>query len=167
MKHLNFLNSKDYKEIAKQINSQFDADFKFEDFVIRSSKDKIYIISRDIEKIDFKNYNIEQAGLYIAHINDRNEIRLSIEDSEIIGPKAKKNVLDIGKLSKLWMAGNDIPIKTDCIGVVIIKDGNDYLGSGKIVEKEVSVYDEQGNPRKEMQKVILNFVPKTRRHVKD
>ncbi|MEK6886719.1 MAG: hypothetical protein AABW88_02710, partial [Nanoarchaeota archaeon] len=66
MRHLNFLNSKDYKEIAKQINEQWDAEFSFKDFVIRSSKDKIYIVSRDLEKIDYKNYNIEQAGLYIA-----------------------------------------------------------------------------------------------------
>lgn len=167
MRHLNFLNSKDYKEIAKRINEQFDADFKFNDFVIRSTKDKIYIVSRDLEKIDYKNYNIEQAGLYIAHINDRNEIRLSIEGSEIIGPKAKKNVVDIGKLSKLWMAGQDIPFKTDCTGVVIIKDGDDYLGSGKVMTKEVDVFDENGNKKKETQQMILNFVPKTRRHVKD
>ena len=167
MKHLNFLNSKDYKEIAKQINAQFDADFSFEDFVIRSSKDKIYIVSRDLEKIDFESFNIEQAGLYIAHINDRNEIRLSIEGSEIIGPKAKKNVIDIGKLSKLWMAGQDIPFKTNCEGVVIIKDGNDWLGSGKVMTKEVSVFDGNGKETKETQQTIINFVPKTRRHVKD
>ncbi len=167
MRHLNFLNSKDYKEIAKQINEQWDAEFSFKDFVIRSSKDKIYIVSRDLEKIDYKNYNIEQAGLYIAHINDRNEIRLSIEGSEVIGPKAKKNVVDIGKLSKLWMAGQDIPFKTSCTGMVIIKDGKDYLGSGKVMTKEVQVFDEEGKSKKEMQTMILNFVPKTRRHVKD
>jgi len=167
MRHLNFLNSKEYREIAKQINAQFDADFSFEDFVIKSSKDKIYIVSRDLEKIDYKTYNIEQAGLYIAHINDRGEIRLSIEGSEIIGPKAKKNVIDIGKLSKLWMAGQDIPFKTECEGVVIIKDGDDWLGSGKIIEKEAIVYDSEGKSKKEIQQMILNFVPKTRRHVKD
>ena len=167
MRQVNFLNSKEAKEIAKMINDQWDADFKFEDFVIKSLKDKIYIISRDLEQIEFKQYNIEQFGLYIAHINERNEIRLSIEGSQIIGPKAKKNVVDIGKLSKLWMAGQDIPFKTSCIGDVIVKDGNDYLGSGKIMTKEVIVFDEEGNSKKEMQQQILNFVPKTRRHVKD
>ncbi len=167
MRNFNFLNSKESKEIAKTINEQWDADFKFDDFVVKSLKDKIYIVSRDLEKIEYKNYNIEQIGLYIAHINERNEIRLSIEGSQIIGPKAKKNVIDIEKLSKLWMAGQDIPFKTDCEGVVIIKSGDDYLGSGKIVTKEISVFDEEGNQKKEMQQMILNFVPKTRRHVKD
>ena len=167
MRRVNFLNSRDAREIAKIINEQWDAEFSFEDFVIRSVKDKIYIVSRDLENIDFKNYNIESYGIYFAHINERNEIRLSIEGSQIIGPKAKKNVIDIGNMSKLWMSGQDISFKTDCTGVVIVKDDKDYLGCGKVVTKEVSVFDEQGNERKEVQQIILNFVPKTRRHVKD
>lgn len=167
MKHVNFLNSKESKEIAKMINEQWDADFSFEDFVIRSVKDKIYIISRKLEDIDYKNYNIEQFGLYIAHINDRNEIRLSIEGSQLIGPKANKNVIEIGKLSKLWMAGQDIPFKTSFTGMVIVKDGKDYLGCGKVMNKEVAVFDEEGNRKLENQTTLLNFVPKTRRHVKD
>ncbi len=167
MKYVNFLNSKESKELAKQINEQWDADFSFEDFVARSKKDKIYIVSRDLEKIDFKHYNIEQFGLYIAHISDKGELRLSIEGAQIIGPNAKKNVIDIGKLSKIWMGGQDIPFKTKCTGMVIIKDGDDYLGCGKVVTKEVNVFDAEGNAKKESQQVILNFVPKTRRHVKD
>lgn len=168
MKQINFLNSKDYKAIAKQINDQWDADFTFEDFVVKTQKDKVYIISRDIENIDYKKQNIEMIGLYIAHIHpDHGELRLSIEGSQIVGPKAKKNVIDIGKLSKLWMAGQDVPFKTDCKGMVIIKSGNDWMGCGKIVEKEVEVFDEEGNSHKEMQTSILNFVPKTRRYTKD
>lgn len=162
-----FLNSKESKEIAKKINDQWDADFSFEDFVTQTQKDKIYIVSRDLENIDFKRMFVEQIGMYFAHENDRGEIRLSVEGAQIIGPKAKKNVVEIGKLSKLWMAGQDIPFKTDCTGVVIVKCGDDYLGCGKIVEREVPVFDEEGKSKKEMQKIILNYVPKTRRHVKD
>jgi NOL1/NOP2/fmu family ribosome biogenesis protein len=167
MRTNNFLNSREYKEIARKINDQWNADFAFEDFVIRTQKDKIYIISRDLENIDFKNLNVEQFGMYFAHINERNEIRLSVEGSQIIGPKAKKNVVDIGKLSKLWMSGQDIPFETDCTGMVIVKNEDDYLGCGKVTMKEVIVYNEDGSSKKEMQKTILNFVPKTRRHVKD
>ncbi len=168
MRHINFLNSREYKTIAKQINEQWDADFSFEDFVIQTSKDKVYIVSRDLENIDYNKQNIESLGMYFAHISpDNGEIRLSIEGSQIIGPKARKNVIDIGKMSKLWMAGQDIPIKTDCEGMVIIKSEDDYLGTGKVKMKEVSVLDEEGNEHKELQKVILNFVPKIRRHVKD
>jgi NOL1/NOP2/fmu family ribosome biogenesis protein len=167
MKRANFLNSKESKEIVKKINEQWDADFSFEDFVLKSSKDKIYIVSRDIENIDWQKLNIEQFGLYVAHISDKEEVRLSIEGSQLIGPKAKKNVIDIGKLSKLWMGGKDIPFKTSCTGMVIVKDGSDCLGCGKVMTKEVSVFDSEGKERKEMQQTILNFVPKTRRYVKD
>jgi NOL1/NOP2/fmu family ribosome biogenesis protein len=162
-----FLNSKEYKVISKKINDQWDADFAFEDFVIKTQKDKIYIVSRDLEKIDYQRLFVEQIGMYFAHESDKGELRLSIEGSQIIGPKAKKNIVDIGKLSKLWMAGQDIPFKTDCSGMVIVKCGSDYLGCGKVVTREESVYDEEGNAKKEMQKIILNFVPKIRRHVKD
>jgi NOL1/NOP2/fmu family ribosome biogenesis protein len=168
MKNIKFLNAKEAREIAKLINDQWDAGFAFEDFVLRSRKDKLYIVSRDLDLIDFKHYNIEQFGLYVAHINERNEVRLSIEGSQLIGPNAKKNVIEISpNLAKLWMAGQDIPFKTDCSGTVIVRSGDDHLGCGKVVTKEVSVSDAEGNEKKEMQQTILNFVPKTRRHVKD
>ena len=166
MRNINFLNSKDYKVIAKQINEQWDADYAFEDFVVRTHKDKIYIVSRDLETIDFEKYNIEAVGMYFAHISDSGELRLSVEGAQLIGPMAKKNVIEIGKLAKFWMGGQDVPFETDCTGMVIVKDKKDYLGCGKVKTKEVDVYDENGT-HKEMQKVILNFVPKTRRHVKD
>jgi NOL1/NOP2/fmu family ribosome biogenesis protein len=167
-RRINFLNSKECKEIAKIINGQWDADFKFEDFAIQNTKGKVYIVSRDIEKLEWQRYNIETAGMYLGTLSEEgNEIRLSIEGSQLIGPKAKKNVFEAGKLMKLWMSGQDIPIKTEMEGMVIVKDGDDYLGTGKIKIKEVDVFDELGKSHKEMQKVIINFVPKTRRHTRD
>ena len=166
MRNINFLNSREAKEIAKKINDQWDADFAFEDFVVKTVKDKVYIISRDLEKLEFEKYNIETVGLYFAHISDQGELRLSIEGAQVIGPIAKKNVIEIGKLLKIWMSGEDIPFKTDCTGMVIIKNGSDYLGCGKVKLKEVDVFDENGN-HKEDQLFILNFVPKTRRHTRD
>lgn len=165
---MTFLNAKESKEIAALINKEWDADFSFTDFVIKTTKDRIYIVSRDIENIDFEQYNIESMGLYFGTLSERyDEIRLSIEGSQIVGPMAKKNVIELGNLAKVWMAGNDVSFKTDYTGMVILKHDGDYLGSGKIKQKEVTVLDEEGKEKKEMQTVILNFVPKTRRHVKD
>jgi len=148
MTRIKFLNSRDAKVIVKKLNEQFDADFKFEDFVAKSTKDKFYIISRDLEKIDFKKYNIEQYGMYFCHENFKNkEIRLSIEGAQIIGPKAKKNVVDIDKgITKLWIAGQDIPYPGKEEGIVIVRSGDDYIGCGKVKEGK-----------------ILNLVPKSRR----
>jgi len=148
MTRITFLNSREVKVIVKKLNEQFDADFKFEDFVAKSTKDKFYIVSRDLEKLDWEKYNIEQYGLYFCHENPKNkELRLSVEGSQIIGPKAKKNVVVIDRgITKLWIAGHDIPHSGNEEGIVIVKSGDDYIGTGKVKEG-----------------LILNFVPKIRR----
>ena len=85
-------------------------------------------------------------GLFFGEIKN-GEIRLTIEGSQLVGPNAKKNVLEIpDKLARLWLKGYDIPVKTDMKGFLIIKNNKDYLGCGKFVENR-----------------ILNPIPKTRR----
>lgn len=145
MQKLTILNTREIKEISKLLKKQFDAEFDFP-VVMRSSKDRIYLINRDIANIDLTKLKIDTIGLYFGELKD-DELRLSIEGSQLIGPKAKKNVLEIDdKLARLWLKGYDIPVKTDMKGFLIIKNNNDYLGCGK-----------------HSQENILNFVPKTRR----
>ena len=75
------------------------------------------------------------------------ELRLSIEGSQLIGKAAKKNVVEISDCQvKKWLFGNDIEIGTACEGFVIVRNKNDFLGTGKIKDG-----------------VLLNFIPKTRR----
>lgn len=65
----------------------------------------------------------------------------------MIGKEAKKNVVEISDENvKKWLFGNDIKVETECRGFVIVKNKNDFLGTGKV----------RGNE-------ILNFVPKIRR----
>ena len=78
-----------------------------------------------------------------------NEIRLSIEGSQIIGPKAAKNVVEINEeQTKEWLKGEDLEIdgKSNYSGFVIIKHNADFLGTGKYKENK-----------------ILNYVSKSRR----
>ena len=145
MQRLIILNKKQIKEISAFLKKQFDAEFDFP-VVMKSSKDRIYLINKDISRIDLTKLRIDTMGLYFAEIKN-NELRLSMEGSQMIGPHAKKNVLELDdKLARLWLKGNDIPVKTDMKGFLIIKNNNDFLGCGKFVENR-----------------ILNFVPKTRR----
>ena len=84
--------------------------------------------------------------MYFCEIKN-DELRLSIEGTQLIGPTAKKNVVEITKEEmRSWLKGNNLQKETDCKGFAIIKYGNDYLGCGKIRKNE-----------------IINFVPKTRR----
>ena len=144
---LNLMNKKQTKEILALIKKQFDADTNFENYAFfMSEKDKVYIINRDIDMIDFQSLRIDNIGMYLAHVKD-NKIRLSIEGSQLIGQSAKKNVYELNESeSKQWIMGEDIETENDSEEFVLIKHNNDFFGTGKIKNKK-----------------ILNFVTKGRR----
>jgi len=144
---LKILNNKQVKEIKSKIYEQWGAEFETEFGFLLSSKNKIYLISRDISKIDYENLRLQVVGLYFGEIMDNGELRLSIEGSQLLGNNAKKNVVEISDDSvKKWLFGNDIRVETESRGFVIVKNKNDFLGSGKIKNGE-----------------IINFIPKIRR----
>ena len=76
------------------------------------------------------------------------EIRLSIEGSQLVGPKATKNIAEITEQqAKQWLKGEDLEIKDNHYsGFIIIKHDNYFLGAGKYKENK-----------------ILNYVGKSRR----
>ena len=144
---LKLMNKKQTKEILALIKKHFDADTNFENYAFfMSEKDKVYIINRDIDMIDFQSLRIDNIGMYLAHVKD-NKIRLSIEGSQLIGQSAKKNVYELNESeSKQWIMGEDIETENDSEEFVLIKHNNDFFGTGKIKNKK-----------------ILNFVTKGRR----
>ena len=146
MQNLKILNKKEIKHVLEMIKKQWGCDFK-EDYAFLQNKDgKVFIVNKDIAKIDFKKIRINSVGLYFAEVRN-NEIRLSIEGSQIMGPKAKENIIELNeKEAREWLKGNDMEKENDANGFVIIKCDNDYLGTGKARDNK-----------------ILNFVPKTRR----
>ena len=54
MQKLNFLNTKEVKEIRKKILGQWGCDFKTDLAFILTNKNRIFLLSRDVEKIDFE-----------------------------------------------------------------------------------------------------------------
>ncbi len=147
MDTLKILNTREIKDIKARIKSQWDADFVTDYAFLRSIKDKLFIVNRDIGDFDFSKLNIKGVGLYFGEFKV-SEIRLSIEGSGIVGPLAKKNIIDIDEKNlEIWMKGEDIAVENkDITGFVIIKNKNDFLGCGKYKEGR-----------------ILNYVPKERR----
>lgn len=143
------LNSKLVKELIEKLTEQYGAvppDFKEHGFI--RGKDNIYIITKDLAKANLEGMRINNLGLYIAEYKlEKNQVRLSIEGSQLIGPVATKNVCKIDKEQRAeWMKGQDLEITGDFSGHVIIKCGEDYFGTGKYKEGK-----------------ILNHVPKARR----
>ena len=147
MPELKFLNSKETKEILKLIEEQWGAKLKLDYILIKNSKNRIFIVNKDTSKIDFSKLRINSIGMYFCDLE--NEIRLSIEGSQIIGPKSTKNVVEIDEeQAKKWLKGEDLEIedKGNYHGFVIIKHENDFLGTGKFKDNK-----------------ILNYVSKSRR----
>ena len=146
MQNLKILKKKDKKRFLELLKKQFGFEEKLDYNFLINTKNKIFIINKDLVNIDMEKIRINSIGLYIAEFRN-DEVRLSIEGSQLIGKNAKKNILELNdKQARDWMKGNDLEIETKEKRFVIIKNNNDYLGSGK------STLDK-----------ILNFVPKSRR----
>ena len=143
MPELKFLNSKETKEILKLIEEQWGAKLKLDYTFARNNKHRVFIVNKDISKIDFSKLRINSVGMYFCDLE--NEIRLSIEGSQIIGPKAAKNIVEINESQvRQWLKGEDLEIKGDYDGFVIIKSNNDFLGTGKYKEGKVLNYVNKG-----------------------
>jgi len=159
MKNIKILNKKEVKKVLSLIKNQWDADVKLDYVFLQNSKGKIFIANKELFNIDkikknkikkasdsfLENLRINSIGMYFGLLKE-NQLRLTIEGSQIIGAKAKKNILLLSDAqTKEWLRGEDLPIK-NLKGFFLIKNKNDFLGTGKAVKDK-----------------ILNFVPKNRR----
>ena len=141
---LKLLSNKEKKLLLKRLEEQFGFSEKLDySFFINQDK-KIFIFNKNAE-INFSKIKANSLGLYFANIEK--EIRLTIEGSQIIGSKSKKNILDVDeKQLHDWIRGEDIKTDKEFEGFVLVKNKNDFYGTGKYKEGK-----------------ILNFVPKERR----
>lgn len=143
---LHILNGKEVKSVKEKIREQWDCSVFPEEAYAQTTAERILLVSRDLDTIDFSTIKMDSIGVYFCEIKN-DTLRLSIEGSQRIGPHARKNVVEVTKEEmRVWLKGQDLHKKTDCTGFVIIKYLNDYLGCGRVREE-----------------IILNFVPKTRR----
>jgi NOL1/NOP2/fmu family ribosome biogenesis protein len=143
---MKFLNAKERKKILQMLKAQYgfggELDYEF----LMNEKNKIFIVTKDIKKINIEDIRINTIGLYIGELHG-DEIRLSIEGSQMIGPQAKNNIIEISDKDAVnWMKGQELHSDYPSTKFVIIKHNDDFLGCGKIKEKRV-----------------LNYIPKTRR----
>jgi len=146
MQNLKFLNKKEAERIINKIKYQFGINkLDFNYGMLQNKEGKIFIISKDVNKIDLSKLRINELGLYIAKIDK--ELRLTIEGSQLFGKSATKNVYGINEEeADSWMQGNEISCSKEFNGFVIIKYKNNYIGSGKWKDYK-----------------IINFIPKERR----
>ena len=146
MENLKILPKKEIKPILNLLKEQFDAKFDSDYVFLMNRKNRIYIVNREIGKLDLTKFRINSIGLYLGELRN-NELRLSIEASQLIGPNAKKNILELNQQACVeWLQGKDLDIDVEEKGYKILKHNDDFIGCGKAVQNK-----------------IPNFVPKNRR----
>lgn len=146
MQNLKILNKKQIKKILEIIKKQYGCKVNLDYAFLQNEKNRVYIANKEFADIDLTKLRINSVGLYFGELRS-GELRLTIEGSQIIGPYAKENVVELDeKESKEWMKGYDLVKETNTKGFVIIKHKEDYLGCGKVKENK-----------------IFNYVPKNRR----
>jgi len=146
MPQLTILNSKEIKKILKLIENQWNAKLNLDYAFLKNNKNRIFIVNKNLEKIELEKLRVNSIGMYFCETRD-NEIRLSIEGSQLIGPKATKNIIELNDQElKKWFNGEDLEKESNCSGFVLLRHNDDFLGTGKY------------KPGK-----VLNYVSKSRR----
>ncbi len=129
MQHLKILNNREVKPILKFLKENFGMEGKLDYVFFKSSKDKVYVLSKKFAEFDEKTVRINNIGLYFGK-QEKDGFRLSIEGAQLIRPK--KNVVDVGKEQMGgWMRGEDIEVEHDSNVYVIVMYGKDIYGCGK------------------------------------
>tara|TARA_Y100000034_G_C6857437_1_gene389868 strand:+ start:369 stop:821 length:453 start_codon:yes stop_codon:yes gene_type:complete len=145
--NLQFLNSKQIKHLKSLLESQFGYTDDLDYVVVKTNKNKLYLANKSINEIDLTKLRINSMGVYFGELLETNELRLSIEGSQIIGRKANKNIYELNdEQIKDWFKGIDLEIEDERNAFVIIKYNEDFCGCGKIKNKK-----------------LLNYVGKVRR----
>lgn len=119
--------------------------------LVKRGKERIFLFTGNWKAHEIHNLSkfnfIERVGVYFAKENERGELRLSIEGSQVVKNQATKNIVELNEEEMhTWMCGHELEKTTGMNGFVLIKYKNDMLGTGNASEKK-----------------ITNFIPKSRR----
>jgi len=138
------LSKREVRKIHEMIKEQWGAEIKLDFVFLQNTKGKIYIVNRAVFDFDPTKLRIDSMGMYFGKI-EKDGLRLSIEGSQIVGPKAKKNVIEIQD-KKLWLKASDIKAEVESDRIIIAKNNEDFMGCGRLLED-----------------IFKPFIPKARR----
>lgn len=146
MNNFTLLGSKEVKHLKKRIMTHWNIkEWVWDLAFFQNSKGKIFIINKSLGSIDWKQLRIDSVGLYFCDVGD-GDLRLSVEGSQLLGPFANSNILNIRDDEiDCWARGESL-VRKEGDSFVIVKHNDDFLGCGKIKPP-----------------FVLNYFPKSRR----
>lgn len=149
MSFIKILNQHEKRHIEKKLNEQFGIE-EVPGLIVKRGEERLFLFSgnfseKDIQQLERCTF-IERMGVYFAKIIG-NDIRLSIEGSQILKDQITKNIFELdSQQAEEWMKGRELLINSGFHGFLIMRHGEDFLGTGKASEEKIG-----------------NFIPKNRR----
>ncbi len=142
------LNSRERKHIRQALTEQFGVS-EIPDLIYfcLNKKEKVYVINKEVFELPIDHLRLNTFGLYFGMFM-KDGFRLSIEGSQIIGPKAKQQIYTMSKRERDdWLKGKDLETKTDDFErlYMLMLFEKDFIGVGKAKNGK-----------------ILNYIPKSR-----
>ena len=153
MQQLKILNTREIKKIREQCLKQFDGFLEKEYAYLQTEKGKLFIVNKDLARVETKNLRVDRLGLYFAEVKE-NQIRLSKEGAQLLADEAKennktlKNVIPLTQEEvKKYFTGEYLQKDLgEENRLVLLQYDNDVFGCAKYKDKE-----------------IINFLPKIHR----
>jgi len=153
MKKLLILNSREIKKLRELVMNSFGYFFKKDHVYLKNDKEKIFIVNKDITRINLDNLIIDRMGLYFAELKD-SQCRLSKEGAQFLVREAKEDQEEVRNLVEL----EEAEIKTYFAGADLDKDLGENNHLIIITFKDNVLGCAQYKNGK-----ILNFLPKIHR----
>ncbi len=153
MQNLKILNTRDVK-IIKEFSTENYGYFPEKDYAyLQSENGKIYLINKDVARIDLSKLHLDKVGLYFAEEHN-GSFRLSKEGVQLLAKEAQeskkelKNIVVLNREEmKKYFQGEDLDKDLgEKSKFVLLKYEKDLFGCAKYKEKK-----------------ILNFLPKIHR----
>ena len=135
-----FLKKKEIAAICNQLEKHWGFQEPLPYLFFQTRQRRVSLLNKEFAVVDTSKLRINSVGMYFCEIMNNQEVRLSIEGSQIVGHFASRNVLSVDeKQVKQWLYGQDVEISSaDVEGFVILLFGSYFIGCGRYKEGIIS-----------------------------
>ena len=149
IRSLKILKKKEKQNILEKLNESWGIK-EIPGIIARRGEERLFLFTGEFEENKIRALEsaafVERLGIYFVKIIN-NEIRLSIEGTQIFKDQITKNIFELNEeQTEEWMMGRELLIKTGKHGFLVMKYKDDFLGCGKASAEKIG-----------------NFIPKNRR----
>ena len=149
IRSLKILKKKEKQNILEKLNESWGIK-EIPGIIARRGEERLFLFTGEFEENKIRALEsaafVERLGIYFVKIIN-NEIRLSIEGTQIFKDQITKNIFELNEeQTEEWMMGRELLIKTGKHGFLVMKYKDDVLGCGKASAEKIG-----------------NFIPKNRR----